>query len=766
MYTTWNDSDIYQINLQTHFSNLIKAKYYISIAACWCINTAYTQQLLRNYNIPVTHGEALLNNAWAGGFNSCQISTFDANLDGLQDIFVFDRIGSRISVFINMDGTSGAMDYKYTLAYNHLFPSNMRNWTLLRDMNCDGKKDICTNVGSGFKIYWNTSETELSFNPTSSGTMKAEYDFGDPYRAGIYSIAPDLPAIDDYDDDGDMDIWTWNDYGTALFFYKNNAIENGDCGTIDTIDYECRNRCYGMFGESTESFSLFLDTNFSCGFNVVDPRGANDYRQLHTGGTVTTIDLDNNGQKDLILSDVTEANDGALLIVDAMNGVDSVASAVYDFPATYGPSSAVDLNLFPGNFYEDVNNDGVKDLLVSPNASSEAEDLFSILLYLNNGTNSLPVFELVTTNFLQGESIDLGTSCFPIAFDVDNDGLKDLLLSNRKHYNALVGPASKIAYYRNTGNAQNPAFVLDSDNWIDLPSLGFEVMYPTFGDLDNDSDDDMILGEQNGYLHYFTNTAALDQPCVFELTNSPVLDATNSDLDVGQNSTPQLVDINEDGKLDLIIGELNGSVNYYQNIGSNVAYNYQLIEDTIGNAVATSVLGVQGKSIPFMYKNELDLWELIIGTETGQINHYNNIEGNFLGAFNLVTTDYENINEGDRTSVFMSDLNADDVLDLLVGNLGGGLGLYMSPIVNVAEIAVPNDILLYPNPAQNLLELRSQKQSIQSITIFDSTGRWMETDYINSSQIKKDISNYAKGIYYLQILVGNITVNKILVVVR
>ncbi|MFM9986318.1 MAG: T9SS type A sorting domain-containing protein [Flavobacteriales bacterium] len=706
----------------------------------------------RMYDIPVIIGDTAIYNPWAGGINSAQLSTFDANLDGLQDIFVFDRIGSRISIFINMDGTPGAMRYKYTQEYNHVFPTSLRHWVLLRDMNCDGKKDICANTGSGMKVYWNTSESELSFAETSTGAIQAEYDFdGDPYNAGIYSIAPDLPAIDDYDGDGDMDVWSWNDYGTMLFFYKNNAVENGDCSTYD---FDCRSRCYGLFGENTESFTLTYGEEFDCQFNVIDPRSESE-QMRHTGGTVLTLDLDNNGQKDIVISDVTESNDASLLIMDGTNLVDSVFEVQLDFPAGYGNSQAVNLDKFPGNFYEDVNNDGIKDLIVSPNASSEAEDRFGMWVYLNTGTNSNPFFEFYTDDFLQSEMIEIGTGCFPVSVDVDQDGLNDLVVANRLFYDAINGDPSSMMYFRNTGTISNAAFTLIDSNWLNVSSNGFESVYPAFGDLDADGDMDLVLGEQDGYLHVYTNTAGSGNPSVFELTDSPMIDSNNEDLDVGQLSTPQLVDVNEDGKLDLIIGELNGSVNYYQNVGSDVQYNFQLIEDSIGDAVATSVLGIQGKSVPFMFKDELGLWQLIIGTETGQINHYNTIEGNFLGAFNLVTTDFLAIDEGDRTSVSMGDFNGDSYPELMVGNLGGGLGIYINPGVSTEEIISTPEILVYPNPARDHITLASKSETINEVEIFDASGRIVSSLAQKRIRVDFDLSGLSSGVYTIRVITNS-----------
>jgi hypothetical protein len=241
----------------------------------------------------------------------------------------------------------------------------------------------------------------------------------------------------------------------------------------------------------------------------------------------------------------------------------------------------------------------------------------------------------------------------------------------------------------------------------------------------------------------------------------------NVTMDVGQTSTPQIVDLNDDGLLDLVSGEYNGQINYFQNVGTAQNRAFTFVEDSVGHIDATSYLGIQGKSIPFFYKNGEGLWQLLMGTETGQINYYDQIEGNINGDFHLVTLDYENIKEGDRTSIFLSDITNDGRMELFVGQIGGGVGIYKALPIGVAEINQRSELKLYPNPAQNTLwlEWNSYHDKVQ-ITIFDAAGRQMEQVQSFLSTTSMDISGLPRGMYLLQLRNGDVVSHHRFVVVR
>jgi hypothetical protein len=709
---------------------------------------AFSQPFARRYDVPVSVNDGPLRNAWAGGLNSGQFSKADLDFDGHEDLIVFDRIGNRLLTYLN-DG-EGNDHYTFTIRFNHLFPADLRGWVLMHDFNCDGKKDIFTNFQSGLKLFKNTGDATngLSFEPVNGGNLiQAHYDFGaNAFDAPLYAIGIDMPSIDDYDDDGDMDIFSYTELGTTVYWFKSMQVENGDC---ETPDYECVNRCYGMFNEASESFLLSTGDLFFCDFNMADPREASE--RMHIGSSLLQLELDGNGIKDLVLGDVSEPNMAALLMMNAEDGQDSTFSNSLNFPWQFGASDSVNMPLFPAAFYEDLDNDGVPDLVVSPNASAQAADQQSVWYFKNTGSIALPSFQLIRKNFLQNEQIDLGWGAYPVVVDVDMDGLKDIVVSNRLRSTPGQVYTSRMWWLRNVGTPATPAFVVADENWLDIPSREMRSVYPAFGDVDQDGDTDMLLGDEDGFIHLFRNSAGAGAPLAL-VQEDTLENAAGFNIDPGQNATPQLIDLDEDGLSDLIVGEKNGNINYYRNSGSNGNPQFTLQTESLGNVIASNYLGVNGYSVPHFFKNTQGQWELFLGTETGVINHYSQISGNLTGSFTLLDDRMSNIREGDRSAPFLADLDNDGLRDLLYGQSGGGLAYYQGVAVGLNERSVKS-FDLFPNPTSGLLTIAGMADA--EFRVFDLTGRCAMAGRTFSVTQLVDVSALSRGVYVFQLTTKN-----------
>lgn len=705
---------------------------------------AGAQPFARRYDVPVTDNGESLRNAWAGGLNSVQFSKADLNFDGHEDLVLFDRIGNRLLTYLN-DG-EGNDHYTFTFRFNHLFPQGLRGWVLMHDYNCDGRKDIFTNFQSGLRIYKNTGDAlnGLSFEPVNGGNLiSAHYDFGaNAFDAPLYAIGIDMPSIDDYDNDGDMDIFSYSELGTTVYWFKSLQVENGDC---DTPAYECVNRCYGMFNEASESFLLSTGDFFFCDFNMANPRESGE--RMHIGSSLLQLELDGNGIKDLVLGDVSEPNMAALLMTDAIDGQDSTFTYSLNFPWQFGASDSVNLPVFPAAYYEDLDNDGIPDLVVSPNASAQASDQQSVWFFRNTGSVSFPNFQLVRKNFLQHEQIDLGWGAYPTVVDVDQDGLQDIVVSNRLRFTPGEVYTSRLHWLRNNGTANAPSFVVEDGNWLDIPAREMRSVYPAFGDIDQDGDSDLLLGDEDGFVHLFRNTAGAGNP--MSLVQEDTLENVNGfNIDPGQNATPQLVDLDEDGLIDLVVGEKNGNLNYYRNTGSVGNPLFTLQSETFGNVIASNYLGINGYSVPHFFKNNQNQWELFLGTETGVINHYSQISNNLNGSFQLLEERMSNIREGDRSAVFLSDFDGDGQKDLLYGQSGGGLGYYQGVAVGVYEHSAVN-FTLFPNPTRDQLTLVGLEAT--DFLVLDLTGRPVMRGRTQQDRFTIDVSSLSRGVYIIQV---------------
>lgn len=704
-------------------------------------------------SVSIVEDASPLLNPWSGGLNCPQFSEIDLNDDEIKDLVVFERnFYGALKTFINR-GAPNQVDYHYAPEYAPRFPE-MRNWMLMRDYNCDGREDIFTSVPAGVAVYRNDTDDggNLKFTLVTPLLQTIGLDGQTP----LYVSTPDIPAIADIDNDGDLDFLSFDILGNTVEYHKNFSMENN--GNCDELVFELRNACWGFFSESgtTNTVTLF-DT---CEFNVPNPEKSS----LHAGSTILALDLTGNGVKDLVLGDLTYTN-----LVKLVNGGTTTSSGMTSFDTLFpSVTNPVDLTVFPASYFLDVNNDSKKDLLVAPNNPNTSENFDNVWYYSNSSSGVIPEFDFQHPRFLQDGMVDAGERSYAVFFDENNDGLQDIILGNFGYFISSGEYSCQLMLIRNTGTAAEPGFEIADRDYHNLSELGFHGLYPAFGDMDGDGDQDMITGDEDGLVHYFRNDAGPGNPPEFTLSQ-----ANYKGIDIGQSAKPQIIDVDRDGLPDLLLGERSGTINFFHNTGtsSNADFTAEPTDDFFGQ-IDVMPECCTGYSTPFMAEDSTGHYMLYVGSEQGKIYLFNDIEDNLEGPFNKVDSLYLN-----ATNVNLSgaDLNNDSRLEMVFGQLGGGLGLLKYGIpqgLGFQEFGYqPLHIQVSPNPARTSVQVNVSDSGGQiptnfTIRIYNSVGQVVRTiDYANSRGLENiDIRTLKKGIYLLVIHSTSATATQKLVI--
>ncbi len=712
----------------------------------------------------------VIKNPLTGGINTPQVSNADFNNDGLLDLFVFDRSGNVSIVYLN-DGIANQPEYTYAPRYAENFP-DLVDWVLLRDFNQDGAMDIFTAARtpgiSGVEVLRGYYEdNELKFAPF----YFPQFQFNViPFRltngsfTNLYVSSQDLPAIDDIDGDGDLDIISFGVNGGYMEYFTNQSVEDGF--GVDSLLFDQETDCFGGIFEDGLSTCVCLPIEpGACCTGATELQG--DTR--HAGSTILTFDNDGDGDKEVVLGDISF---DALTFLENGGNSDMATMVEQDcnYPSTDVP---VDLASFPASFYVDVNNDGKRDLLAAPNSPRRVEDYFNLWYYRNDGTDAAPNFNFQRKDLLTHNTIDMGSGSSPVFVDFDQDGLKDIIVGTNTFYQPFNERDPRLFLYRNTGTLTEPVFTLFDDDYLNFSQYNSNAwgFAPTFGDLDGDGDLDMMVGYQNGSLFYGENTAGAGNTFQFTITPNYL------GIDVGQNSTPTLVDINRDGALDLVIGERNGNLNYLPNIGTPTNPIFQPVHTGAPNnpffgEVDVAAIGFDsGMSAPYFVDFD-GSYTLFCGSYRGNIYRYDNIENNLDGAFNLVDDTYgDNVRVGEESRISITDINGDEVLDVLLGNFRGGLNLYQTDLnidgsVGTQNLSEGPAFRVLPNPATDYVELQMEAFTGQlfDVAIYDLLGRTVYNRAFNGETLRINTKDFGSGIYFCKISIdGKESVKKLIV---
>lgn len=708
----------------------------------------------RVISIPAQKNGVQLQDGWTGGMNSPQFSQCDLNRDGIDDLVAFDRVGNKVMTYLNR-GDGSDTTYYYAPQYEEIFPAEITAWMLIRDYNHDSIPDIFTYGGAGTKVYKGSlqGDTLVRFDVVSSLLL---YKFDPTTYTNIWTSVDDVPAFVDVNFDGDIDILTFDVLGgSTIQYFENQTMENigNPAYHVDSFKYELMTKCWGGVAESN------LDNSVVLGISCKDGDGTiiTEYDERHAGSTIFAFDDGNDHDVDLLLGDISFAN-----LVFLENCGDSSFASVCDYDTIF-PScnTSVTLPIFPAGFGIDADNDGLSDLLIAPNARTGARDVNNIMFYKNVNDTACS-FAYQTDSFIVDQSFDFGTDSKPIFFDYNGDGLLDIVVGNYGYFRPFDTYKSTLAVLENIGTQSSPSYKLRTADYQNVSVYERIAVHPAFGDMDGDGREDMIIGDHQGYLHYFRNTGST-------VASFPTMTAPQYfGIDVGEFAAPFIYDMNGDGLKDLVVGKKNGKVNYYWNFGttSNPQFSADSVNLNFGNISVVQNNASENFAAPSVIRNASNELLIFSGSMRGTIFEYI-VDPTKLrsGAFLCIDSNYLREDLGAKANIAIADINNDGNWEYVAGNARGGLMMYSDSLWNpgttlnlptgIAEVKTSsNGVILYPNPAKNYVNIRLREGNFENaqVHIYNVIGENFATEpTISKDIIHLNTSSLAKGMYFVRI---------------
>ncbi len=293
--------------------------------------------------------------------------------------------------------------------------------------------------------------------------------------------------------------------------------------------------------------------------------------------------------------------------------------------------------------FVDIDEDGDLDLFIGDGGGQ-------VRFFRNEGTAQNPRWHFVSDlsdSALAGRS----SPCFA---DVDDDGDTDLFVGNQE---------GRIVFFENQGTPGMPSFVRIADFYNSI-DVGSEAA-PFFADVDADSDFDLFVGKGDGKLSFYRNTGTGQMP------SWEFMSDYYDSIDVGANSAPCFADIDADDDFDLFVGEDQGNLNLFRNVGSDTMARWELAS-TDYNSIE---MGRRSAPVFANIDGDSDL-DLFIGQHEGQLCFYENEGSLYLPSWTLITGNYVYLDLGAHSAPALADIDADGDNDLFVGESQGKISFY------------------------------------------------------------------------------------------
>ena len=295
----------------------------------------------------------------------------------------------------------------------------------------------------------------------------------------------------------------------------------------------------------------------------------------------------------------------------------------------------------------------------------------------------------------------------------------------------------------------------------------------------------MIVGHTDGTLSYYKNMAANDSVTPnWQLQQLELTDMNGDTINVGGNAAPFIYDIDKDGKPDLVIGSVYGYIVYYQNVSTIPGtISLKLVNSQLGGAKVDPVHNYGSFSTIFFGKiDTTGVDYLLMGSNSGLIYQFTGFQsGDTTATYTLVTPNYCGIDtmhnyyyyanialsssygvfDNLRSAPVVGDIAGDGNLEMLVGEVKGGVQLYKRKLANTGVPTVSHSehsILVYPNPANETLNVSwsDVSQQMVQISVLNMEGQILYTTTAAATQLHTAIpvSMLPPGMYACMVQSG------------
>ena len=489
----------------------------------------------------------------------------------------------------------------------------------------------------------------IAFQCTQANAYSPTFNAPKKLKSNVLDCGASIAlTIGDLDGDGNRDMVVGDENG-FVWFYKNTGQDNspifttgvkltsstsdlqvGRYATPQLVNWDTDNLWDLVIGDELGNVWLYKNKGnlqFDSGTLLTDNSGEIDAGAY---STPYLVDYNGDGKLDLIVGN----NEGYIWYYpkqyDKQSTVFGTGTRLRAMKA--GTMTEMTVTDRAAPIFSDWNEDGLKDMIVG--------DIDGYLNYFRNtGTKLSPAFGTASVKIKANNlDMDVGWEAKPVIIDWDMDGKKDVLIGDK---------TGQITLFRNTGLLNsNPQFSSGSkiqgqgEEAVDYLDVG-GFSSPVVVDWNGDDRKDLVVGDELGNISVYLNLATNKFPIFgagFNIQTSGT--TTTGNLDIGCNSMPDIVDWNEDGRKDMVIGDGYGKIWIYPNIGTD--------RDPV---FGTGTI-LQKTVIKDVYDSKL---KKMVGTAT-----------------------YEDIDVGDNASVAVFDWNNDHAMDIVVGNKNGDIGVFLN----------------------------------------------------------------------------------------